>query len=376
MDATKIPLCVPLIEQAELDAVTTVLKSGWLTHGPKNSEFERLFAEHAGTKHAIAMNSGTSALFLAVIAHGITGEVLVPSFTFVASANAIATAGASPVFVEINEHDCNVDVDLLEGYLTPRTEAIMPVHFAGQCCDMDRVTAFAEKHNLVIIEDSAETIGGLFGDKVSGSWGTGCFSFFPTKNITTGEGGMLTTSDDAIASRIRTLIGHGIDKTTYQRSQQNSSWHRAATLRGYNFRMSNLLAAIGVEQMKKVDAMNNGRRQRSAYLTEQLQNVEELTLPVENPNSRHVYQMYTVRCRDGASRDSLVNGLKERGIGASVHFDPPVHKHPAYAEFADIPLPVTDRVAATILTLPMFPQITEGDLDRVAATVEDILAHG
>jgi perosamine synthetase len=370
-----IPLCQPVIEREELLAVEEVLKSGWLTHGPKTTEFENTFAEYIGVKHAIAMNSCTSALFLAILANNITREVLVPSFTFVASANAIKTAGATPVFVEINYHDCHVNPDLLEQYLTPETEAIMVVHYGGQVCDMEKISAFADTHRLVLIEDSAETIGGTYDGQKSGSWGIGCFSFFPTKNVTTGEGGMLTTNDDVLANKIRTLIAHGIDKTTLQREQDKKPWFRSATLAGYNFRLSNILAAIGVEQMKKIDRMNQARREHSLYLLDKLSEVEEIALPVENSRCKHVYQMFTIKVKTG-NRDKMVLFLRKQGIGASVHFDPPVHQHPAYADSQHISLSVTEKVAKTILTLPMFPQLTQSQLKKMVTSIKEYFVHG
>ncbi|MCP4373421.1 MAG: DegT/DnrJ/EryC1/StrS aminotransferase family protein [Deltaproteobacteria bacterium] len=370
-----IPLCRPVIEQEDLQAVEEVLKSGWLTHGPKTTEFEQMFAEYIGVKHAVAMNSCTSALFLSILANNITGDLLVPSFTFVASANAVKTAGATPVFVEINYHDCNVNPDLLEHYVTPQTQAIMVVHYAGQCCDMEKIVSFANKYNLLVIEDSAETIGGTYNGQRSGSWGIGCFSFFPTKNITTGEGGMLTTNNDTLATNVRAFIGHGIDKTTFQREKGAKPWFRAAVMAGYNFRLSNILAAIGVEQMKKIERMNQARREHSFYLLDKLKEVEEIDLPLENSHCKHVYQMFTIKLKKG-NRDNMVFHLRKQGISASVHFDPPVHKHPAYAAYNTIPLPVTEKVAETIVTLPMFPQLTQYQLDTIITSVKDYFVYG
>jgi perosamine synthetase len=367
-----IPLCKALIESEELQAVEDVLKSGWLTHGPKTTEFEILFAESIGVKHAVAMNSCTSALYLALLANEIDGDVLVPSFTFVASANAIITAGATPVFVDINYHDCNVDADRLGTYLTPKTQALMVVHYAGQSCDMGKIEKFVRKHGLILIEDSAETIGGTFMDRKTGSWGIGCFSFFPTKNITTGEGGMLTTNDDALAQKIRALIGHGIDKSTLQRQKETKSWHRVARYAGYNFRLSNILAAIGVEQIKKLGRMNDARRELSFHLIDRLKDVEELDLPSENHDAYHVFQMFTVKIKNG-KRDEVVVRLKKMGIEASVHFAPPLHYHPAYQNYKNITLPVTEQVADRIFTLPMFPQMTLEETNRIANAVKSCI---
>ena len=366
-----IPLCKAHITQEEYDAVKNVLDSGWLTHGSKTVEFELMFAEYLGVKNAVAVNSCTSALFLALLANNIKGDVLVPSFTFVATVNAIVTAGANPVFIDINYHDCNVDTSKLKDYLTPKSQAIMVVHFAGQTCEMEKISAFARDHNLLLIEDSAETLGGTFDGQKSGSWGIGCFSFFPTKNITTGEGGMLTTNDHNLAKKVRTLIGHGISKTTYQR-ESVPNWYREASVPGYNFRLSNIHSAIGVEQIKKLDYLNQLRYENSSYLISKLKNIEEIELPVENKKCFHVYQMFTIKVKD--KRDLLVNELRKRGIGASVHFDPPVHKQPAYIK-NDGNLPVTEKVAKEILTLPMYPQLTKLQLNKIIDSLIKSLKH-
>ncbi len=375
---SNIPLSIPVIENDEINAVVDVLKSGWLTHGPKNVEFEKMFADYHNVKHAIAMNSCTSALFLAVLANGITGEVIVPSFTFVASANAIVTAGATPVFAEINYNDSNINPDLIERMINKNTQAIMIVHYAGQCCNMDKIMQLARKHNLVVIEDSAETIGGTFAGLKSGSWGIGCYSFFPTKNFTTGEGGMLTTNDDNLAKKVRALVGHGIDKSSFAREQEGKSWYRAASYAGYNFRLSNILAAIGVEQMKKLDHMNKQRREHSFYLINKLKDVEEILLPYENDRCEHVYQMFTIKVRNQNKRYELIQHLRNDGIDASVHFDPPVHLHPAYKNSIsnNVDLSTTELVANSIVTLPMFPQLKVEQLDRMVKSIQNYFTNG
>lgn len=369
----KIPLCRAALGDEERQAVLEVLASGWLTDGPKTRQLEQDVAAYLGVGHAVAMNSCTSALFLALKANDIRGEVLLPSFTFVASANAVATAGATPVFVDIDRRDGNLDPALLEASLSPRTEALMVVHYAGQCCRMDQVRDFVERHGLLLIEDSAETLGGTFQGRPSGSWGVGCFSFFPTKNITTGEGGMLTTNDERLARRVRTLVGHGIPKTTQERSQM-PGWFRAAEEPGYNFRLSNLLAAIGVEQMKKLEGLNQARRDNAARLIEGLKGLEGLGLPRENPGCRHVYQMFTVTVPD-SRRDQLVEHLRGQGIEASVHFDPPVHLHPAYAGQAHAPLPQTEWLSKHILTLPMYPHMGAPALERIIEAIGGFWGH-
>lgn len=370
----KIPLCVPNTDERELRAIKKVLKSGWLTGGPKNIEFEERFAEYIGVKRAVTLNSCTSALQLALEVLSIKGEVILPSFTFVASANATVKAEATPIFADISYDTCNISPQDIIRKITPKTEAIMVVHFAGQSCQMDGIMEIARKHNLKVIEDSAETLGGMYKKRKTGSFGVGCFSFFPTKNITTGEGGMLTTNDDEIADRVKALAGHGIFKGTYKREKEERSWFREASEAGYNYRMSNLLAAIGVEQLKKLDSMNMRRRENAAYLDKKLK-FDEIDLPIELRGCKHVYQMYTIKLKN-INRSKFIMGLREKGIIASVHFTPPVHLQDYYArtyKYKKGDLPITECVADTIVTLPMYPQLTRKELDYMVDSIAKVL---
>jgi perosamine synthetase len=368
----KIPLCIPYTGQEEIDAVSEVIKSGWYAHGPKNHEFEKGFAEYLGVKHAFSMNSCTSALHLAVEGLGITGEVILPSFTFVASANAVITGGARPVFADISYDTCNIDPDSVERMISQDTEAIMPVHYGGQSADMTAIMDIAVKHGLQVIEDSAETIGGTHRGQLTGTFGVGCFSFYPTKNLTTGEGGMLTTNDDQLAGKVKSLLAHGIDKSTYEREDAEKAWYRSASRVGYNFRMSNILAAIGVEQLKKLEQMNLMRRELADRLTEALAEIPEITPPVERQENKHVYQMYTIRLAEGLDRDGFVRSLNTRGVGASIHFYPPVHHMEPYKDgkFRQDDLPITEKVIQEIVTLPMYPQMTGDELSYMVESIK------
>ena len=294
-----------------------------------------------------------------------------PSFTFVASANSIVTAGAKPVFVDIEYESCNIDSEKIKKAITKKTEAIMLVHFAGQSCEMNQIIEIAEKHNLKVIEDSAECLGGTYNNKKTGSFGIGCFSFYPTKNITTGEGGMVTTNDSELAKKIETLKAHGISSSAYEREKKEKPWLRAATHAGYNFRMCDILAAIGIVQLKKIDKMNELRRQHAEYLNKNLRDIGEIELPVELENCRHVYQMYTIKLEEKLDRTKFIAFLKEKGIGASVHFDPPVHMQPYYANLAHDDLEVTENVSRRIVTLPMFPQLKKEEINFMAGSVEE-----
>jgi perosamine synthetase len=372
--ADDIPLCDPALGDPEVNAVEQVIRSGWLAHGPKNEEFEKLFAGYVGTEYAVSMNSCTSALQLAIECSGITGEVIVPSFTWVASVNTIVQAGATPVFADIDPETRNVDPESIEAAITDRTEAVMIVHYGGHPCNMDAIQEITETHDLLLIEDSAETIGGEYDGQSTGSFGVGCFSFYPTKNITTGEGGMLTTDDKDFADRVRAYVGHGIESTTHDREGTDKSWHRAASYAGYNYRMTNMQAAMGIEQMRRIESLNQKRRDHAGYLTEQLAEVPGIDPPVERSNCRHVYQMYTIMTDESINRDKLVEALNDRGIGASVHFYPPVHEQPRY-EAAEIPstdLSNTEDVASNIVTLPMYPELTRIELDRIIEEIKDL----
>jgi len=369
--ARSVPLSLPSIGEEEKAVVLEVLGTGWLTHGPKNHEFETAFAAYHSMAHAVSMNSCASALQAAVEGLGITGEVIVPSFTWVASANAIVKAGAVPVFADIDTATCNIDPRSIEALISPRTEAIMPVHYAGQAADMTAIMAIAGKHGLAVIEDSAETIGGTHRGRLAGTFGVSCFSFFPTKNLTTGEGGMLMTNDGALAARVRSLIGHGIDKSTYEREIAERPWFRGASTVGYNFRLTNFQAAMGLVQLRKLDRMNEQRRHAARIYRERLARVQDVTLPVEGPDSRHVYQMFTVQVRNAAIRDRFVNALRGAGVGASVHFDPPVHQMLPYrADYRRGDLSSTEHVAARIVTLPMYPDIADGDVHYVCDCID------
>jgi len=368
-----IPLCVPSIGEDEIQSVVEVLRSGWLAHGQKNHEFESMFADYIGSKYAISMNSCTSALHLALAALEITGEVIAPSFTFVATVNAILLAGAIPVLVDIDSDTRNMDPDLIEEAITDRTEAIMVVHYGGLPADMPRILEIAEKHNLRIIEDSAECLGGRFHGQIAGSCDVGCFSFFPTKNITTGEGGMLTTDDGKLASKVRALCGHGIDSTTFSREKESRPWIRIASRAGHNFRMSNILAAVGVEQMKKVSDLNGARQRIAARYVERLGDLDWVRFQVIPDGFTHSWQMFTVLV-PRKKRDKLIGHLRRHNIEASVHFDPPIHMQPPYMDLRrGSQMEETELVASSIISLPIFPSMEQEDVDSICCVVRDFI---
>ena len=366
----KIPLCRPSITDNEIKSVVEALKSGWLTHGPKNSELEEQFQAYLGVKHAITMNSCTSALHLAVEGLGIKGEVIVPSFTFVASVNAILLAGAQPVLVDIEEGTRNISPEQIERAITDETEAIMVVHYAGLPAAMPQIIEIAQKYNLRIIEDSAECLGGSYNGNQVGSYDIGCFSFFPTKNITTGEGGMFTTNDDDLAGRIRALCAHGIDSTTFKREKEARPWIRIASRFGYNFRMSNLLAAIGVEQMNKLETFNDCRRKLAEQYIRQLQHILSIQFQQVPEGYVHSWQMFTIVVPE-TIRDGLLHYLRNHGVEASVHFDPPIHEQSVYRNLKQgETLEITRKVAKSLITLPLFPDMKSVEVDMICELIE------
>ena len=359
-----------------MQAVVAVLRSGWLAHGKKNQEFEELLKEYFGVSEAVVVNSGASALLLSLLALDIRKEVLVPSFTMSASAHAIVLAGATPVFVEVEEETGTMDPARLEEKVTSHTQAIMPVHFAGQSCKMDQILAIAKRYKLMVIEDSAEAIGARYKGRLAGTFGdAGCLSFWASKNITTGEGGAVLTNKKRIADRVRIFMAHGMPTTTLQREKAITPWKRDSIAAGFNMRMSDINAAIGVVQMKKINELNARRKKFAAYLTNKLSSVSGLRPLTALPECDHVYQMYVVQLSHAALRDKLVRALRARGIGASVHFDPPVHQQVFYRKRnGAVSLPVTEHLASRVITLPLFPDMSFHDCDDIARAIKEEMA--
>lgn len=360
-----IPISKPYLGENEQRAVERVLASGMLAQGPRVAEFERAFADYIGVKTAIATSNGTTALHIALAAHGIGAgdEVITTPFTFIASINSILYTGATPRLVDIDA-DYNLDASQLESVITPRTRAIMPVHLFGQPCDMRAVMDIAARHNLIVIEDACQAHGAYFGNQRAGSFGTGCFSFYATKNMTTGEGGMITTNDDAVAARARLLINHGM-KVRYHHE----------TL-GFNFRLTEVAAAIGLEQLKQLEAFNARRQETAAYYDERLGNLEGLELPRVSPNRTHVYHQYTMRVLPSfpLTRDELVQALNERGIGTGIYYPIPAHRQESVAslDWAKPPFPRAEENAGQVLSIPVHPLVKNTDREFIAETIRTL----
>lgn len=343
----------PLIGEEEKQAVMAVMDSGVIAQGAVVSEFEKQFAAYIGVEHAIAVSSGTAALHLSLLAAGIGpgDEVITSPFTFIASANAMLYVGAKPVFVDIEFESYNLNPELLEEKITEKTKAIMPVHLFGLPCNMDKITRIAKKYNLKVIEDACQAHGAAINGKKAGSFGlSGCFSFYPTKNMTTSEGGIVTTNDAEFAEKVHLLREHGM-KVRYHHD-----------LLGYNFRMTNISAAIGLEQLKKLPGFNATRKQNARRMSELLGDVHGISVPYVPYGYDHVFHQYTIRVQNNFSvpRDALVDQLKEAGIGSGIYYPIPVHKQKIYLDlgYRDV-LPITEKLSEQVLSLPVHPSVDE-----------------
>lgn len=370
-----IPVQRPYLGAEELEAVRKVFDSRWLGMGSATKEFEGALKTYLGAKHVVAVNTGTSALHLALDAIGLGpgDEVLVPSLTFVASIQAIVAVGAHPVFCDVQEHSLNIDPEDVRRRLTPRARAIMPVHYGGLACDMDAISALAREHGLRIVEDAAHAFGSTYHGRKIGTIGdVTCFSFDPIKNITCGEGGAVATDDDAIAARMIPKRILGIDNDTWSRYRDERNWFYEVVTPGYRYHLSNINAAIGLQQLKRMDAFHARKRAVVGRYDAALSGVAGLSLVTRGLDETFPF-FYIVRvlnCR----RNALMQFLKTRSIGAGVHYIPN-HLQPSFKAFRTT-LPVTERLYEEILTLPMYFEITDAEVDQVIDAVRAFLAGG
>jgi dTDP-4-amino-4,6-dideoxygalactose transaminase len=362
MPEIRIPIANPIIEEEEIEEVVKVLKSGFIAQGPKVAEFEEIFAEFVGAKYAVATNSGTAALHVALLSCGIGegDEVITTPFTFAATGNSILYTGARPVFVDIDSDTFNIDPAKIEEAITPKTKAIMPVQLYGQSAEMDKINEIAKKHDLYVIEDAAQAHGAIYKDEKVGSMGDmACFSFYPTKNMTTSEGGIITTNDIDLAKKAKMIRAHGETKR-YEHG-----------ILGYNFRMTDIAAAIGLAQLKKIDNFNQKRINNAEYLTKELENVEGITTPKVSSEVKHVYHQYTIKIETG-ERDEWVKFLNENGIGTGIHYPIPIYKQELYVELGyDDELEITEKVVKSVISLPVHPSLSEEDLAMIVKTLKE-----
>ncbi|MDI6718756.1 MAG: DegT/DnrJ/EryC1/StrS family aminotransferase [Methanomicrobiales archaeon] len=361
----QIPIARPALGQEEAEGVLQVLQSGMLVQGKLVAEFEQRFADYCGTRGAVATNSGTAALHAALHAAGIGpgDEVLVPSFTFFATASSVSMCGATPVFVDVDRSTFNIDPASLAEHVTPRTKAVVGVHLFGQPFDLAAVQEICEDRALLLVEDAAQAHGATYGGRKVGSFGiAGCFSFYATKNMITGEGGMVTADDPAFLERVRLFINHG---------QSQKYLH---TTLGYNLRMTDLEAAIGLVQLQKLEGFNERRRHNADYYDRHIR-TRGLSLPFCMPGVRHVYHQYVVRVEESCplARDALSQYLNGRGVGNAVHYPIPLHMQPLYRSPSSNGLcPVAERLAAQVLSLPVHPGVTDEQLDYVCSVLNEV----
>jgi len=378
MPAKPIPVARPSFGLGEEKAVLEVLRSGWVTQGPRVAEFERKFAEYVGAPHAVAVSSCTTALHLALLASGIKpgDEVLCPSLSFIASANAIVHAGATPVFVDIDQSTYNIDPKCIESAITPRTKAILVVHQIGLPAALAEISEIASRHGLLVIEDAACAIGAEYqGQRVGLPYSSmACFSFHPRKILATGDGGMITTADEKLADRMRKLRQHAMTVSDLARHSSNKVLVESYDEVGYNYRMTDLQAALGLVQLQRLDGMLARRRELAARYSERLSALPWLVVPQEPADCRHNFQSYMVRLQSDApvSRDQLMQDLLDRGVSSRRGIMAIHRELPYLDEKWDARLPVTNLVTDTTMVLPLFHEMTDEDQDYVVACIEEI----
>ncbi len=380
----------PWYGQEELDAIREVLESGWLGLGPKTAEFEGRFAEYVAAKYAVGLNSATAALHLACLALDIGpgDEVLVPTITFVSTAHAVAYCGATPVFVDCDPKTLNVDIDDLRRRVTPYTRAIIVVHFGGHACPMDEVWDLAEERGIPVIEDAAHACGTSYeGRRVGGLERTAmtCFSFQAVKNLAVGDGGMVTTNRVDLWRTLGRLRWVGIDKSTWERTEEavmelesgirryaSYGWYYEVHDLGFKYHMNDISAALGLAQLAKLERGNERRRALAARYNASFAGIDWLSTPIELPYTRSATHNYVIQCN---RRDELNLGLRERGIATGVHYMP-IHLQPYYRKQSRTSLPVAEAVWTRLLTLPLYPGLTDEEADQVAAAVRDVAQKG
>ena len=375
-----IPFHVPQVDEEEISSVVETLKSGWLTTGVKVKRFEEEFARYLGSAHAIAVNSCTAALHIALEALGIEegGEVIVPTMTFTATAEVVLYFKAKPVLVDCRPDTFNIDRDGVERAITAKTKAIIPVHFGGQPCNMAPILEIARRNKLFVVEDAAHALPSKYRGKTIGTIGDiTCFSFYATKTITTGEGGMATTENPEWAARMRMMSLHGISHDAWKRYTKEGSWFYEVLSPGFKYNLTDIGAAIGIEQLKKCDGFGAARKRIASAYNERFSDLPGIQMPVCDPDTQHAWHLYVIQLdpqRLTINRDQFIEALKDRGIGTSVHFIP-LHLHPYYRDkFGYTPddFPKASEIYQRIISLPIYPKMTDANIEQVSEAVSSI----
>ena len=378
-----LPFHQPEIGTEEIRSVVETLESGWLTSGSKVKTFEEDFSRYIGCQYSVAVNSCTAALHLALEAVGVEegDEVIVPTMTFTATAEVVIYFKAKPVLVDCRPNTFNINPELIERAITAKTKAIIPVHFGGQSCDMEAILQIARKHKLYVIEDAAHALPAKYYGKTIGTIGDiTCFSFYATKTITTGEGGMATTGNPEWAARMRMMSLHGISHDAWKRYTKEGSWYYEVVRPGFKYNMTDISAAIGIEQLKKCDAFGAARSRIAATYDQRFSDLSEIETPVCQPDVQHAWHLYVIQLdleRLKINRNQFSEALKEQGIGTSVHFIP-LHLHPYYRDnlgFEPKHFPQASAVFDRIVSLPIYPKMTEMDVENVVRAVTNIVTR-
>ena len=362
-----IPITRLFVGEEEAQAAAEVVRSGWLTAGKRGAQFEQAVADYVGARHGVAVNSCTTGLHLALIAAGVKpgDEVICPSFSFVATANSIRYAGATPVFVDIDPRTYNIDVDLIEAAITKRTTAIMPVSQIGLAADLDRVNEIAARHGLRVVEDAAPSLGAKIGDRLVGSISElTCFSFDARKILTMGEGGVITTNDEAMATRLRQLRAHAASVSLEARHKATTVIIEQYPELGYNYKLTDFQAAVGLVQMTKIETVVNERRRLAARYNELLAAEDRIELPYEPKGYKHIYQCYSIRLRGGLSQLPVMQHMTTSGV--STRRIMAIHEEPFYRQvMPGIRLAESERAARETLQLPIYPGLTDSEQEQV-----------
>ena len=376
-----LPVFAPGLGEEELNEVLDTLRSGWITMGPKTSKFEGLFADYVGSRHTIAVSSCTAGLHLALVAGGIGpgDEVITTPLTFCSTANVIVHQGAVPVLADVQADTYNIDPEELRKRITSRTKAIIPVHLAGHPCEMEEIQAIAEENGLLVIEDAAHAMGAKYKDRMIGTVSeVTVFSFYATKNLTTGEGGMITTEDDELAERMRVLRLHGISTDAWKRYSAQGSWYYEVVFPGYKYNMTDVQAALGIHQLAKQERFLEVRQRYADTYDAAFEDLPEIVPPCVKEYVRHSWHLYVIRLeleRLTIDRGQFIEALRRENIGTSVHFIP-LHLHPYYKErygFKKGDFPVAEWIYEGIVTLPLYPKMSMEDVEDVITAVRKVI---